>query len=121
MTESPIRLSPSGPIIGKGGSPGPGARLRLTEATSTMGGTLDIPTVPGVIGPGGFGTPAALVLTLDTRDLQLSIQRVKAEQAAAEAQLRLVQAGARVEDIRLTPACAILMAIVRLCWVLCRF
>jgi hypothetical protein len=67
MTESPIRLSPSGPIIGKGGgSPGPGARLRLTEATSTMGGTLDIPTVPDVIGPEGFGAPAALVLTLDT-------------------------------------------------------
>jgi hypothetical protein len=65
MTESPIRLSPSGPIIGKGGSPGPGARLRLAEAISTMGGTLIIPTVPDVIGPGGFGSSAALVLTLD--------------------------------------------------------
>jgi HlyD family secretion protein len=40
------------------------------------------------------------VLTLDTRDVQLAINRVKAEQAAAEAQLRLVQAGSRVEDIR---------------------
>ena len=41
-----------------------------------------------------------IVLTLDTRDVQLAINRVKAEQASAEAQLRLVQAGSRVEDIR---------------------
>lgn len=40
------------------------------------------------------------ILTLDTRDTQLAIDRAKAEQAAAEAQLRLVQAGSRVEDIR---------------------
>ena len=41
-----------------------------------------------------------VVLTLDTRDVQLAIDRVKSEQASAEAQLRLVQAGSRVEDIR---------------------
>ena len=40
------------------------------------------------------------VLTLDTRDVQLAINRVKAEQAAAQAQLTLVQAGSRIEDIR---------------------
>jgi HlyD family secretion protein len=40
------------------------------------------------------------ILTLDTRDTELAINRAKAEQHAAEAQLRLVQAGARVEDIR---------------------
>lgn len=40
------------------------------------------------------------VLTLDTREVELAINRVKAEQASAEAQLRLVQAGSRVEDIR---------------------
>ncbi len=40
------------------------------------------------------------ILTLDTRDAQLAIDRAKAERAAAEAQLRLVQAGARVEDVR---------------------
>ncbi len=44
--------------------------------------------------------PGQTILTLDTRDAQLAINRVKAEQAAAEAQLRLVQAGSRVEDIR---------------------
>lgn len=40
------------------------------------------------------------ILTLDTRDTELQINRAKAEQVAAEAQLKLVQAGARVEDIR---------------------
>lgn len=40
------------------------------------------------------------ILTLDTRDTQLAIERAKAERAAAEAQLRLVQAGARMEDVR---------------------
>jgi HlyD family secretion protein len=40
------------------------------------------------------------ILTLDTRDTELAINRAKSERAAAEAQLRLVQAGSRVEDIR---------------------
>ncbi len=40
------------------------------------------------------------ILTLDTRDVQLAIDRARAELAAAEAQLRLIKAGARVEDIR---------------------
>jgi HlyD family secretion protein len=40
------------------------------------------------------------ILTLDTRDTQLQINKAKAEEVAAQAQLRLVQAGARVEDIR---------------------
>jgi hypothetical protein len=66
MTDAPIRLSPSGPVIGKAGSPGPGARLRLAEATSVMGGSLAIPTVPEVIAPDGLGASPALVLTLDS-------------------------------------------------------
>jgi hypothetical protein len=65
MTDVPIRLSPSGPVIGKAGSSGAGARVRLTEATSVMGGSQAIPTAPEVIGPDGFGAPAAMVLTLD--------------------------------------------------------
>ena len=44
--------------------------------------------------------PGQTILTLDTRDVQLAINRAQAEQGAAEAQLRLVQAGSRVEDIR---------------------
>ena len=41
-----------------------------------------------------------VVMTIDTRDVQLAIQRAQAERAAADAQLRLVMAGARVEDVR---------------------
>ena len=63
-----IRLAPSGPVIpNAGGAPlgfGPGARLRLTEASSPMTGSLAIPTVPDTIDADGFGTGNAIVLTL---------------------------------------------------------
>jgi HlyD family secretion protein len=41
-----------------------------------------------------------LVLRLDTRTTELSIDRARAELRAAEAQLRLLQAGSRPEDVR---------------------
>jgi HlyD family secretion protein len=41
-----------------------------------------------------------LILRLDTRDTELAIARARAEQQAAEAQLRLLQAGSRREDVR---------------------
>jgi HlyD family secretion protein len=41
-----------------------------------------------------------LVARLDTRDTELQLDRARAERGAAEAQLRLLQAGSRVEDIR---------------------
>lgn len=44
--------------------------------------------------------PGALILKLDSREIELTIARVKAEQRIAEAQLRLLEAGARPEDIR---------------------
>jgi HlyD family secretion protein len=44
--------------------------------------------------------PGQLVLTLDPRDVDLALQRAKADQSQAEAQLRLVMASARPEDIR---------------------
>jgi HlyD family secretion protein len=44
--------------------------------------------------------PGQAILTLDTKDTELAIDRANAERAAAEAQLRLVQAGSRIEDIR---------------------
>ena len=40
------------------------------------------------------------VLTLDTRDVALAIERAKAERVSAEAQVRVVQAAARPEDVR---------------------
>jgi HlyD family secretion protein len=43
--------------------------------------------------------PGQAILTLDSRDAELSMQRGKAEQAQAEAQLRLLLAGSRPEDI----------------------
>jgi len=41
-----------------------------------------------------------LVAKLDTRDTELQIQRARAERATAVAQLRLLEAGSRVEDVR---------------------
>jgi HlyD family secretion protein len=41
-----------------------------------------------------------LIARLDTRDTELQIQRARAERSAADAQLRLLKAGARPEDIR---------------------
>src|SRR5262245_14756296 len=40
-----------------------------------------------------------VVLTLDPKDLQLQLARARADRAQAEAQLRLVQAGSRPEEI----------------------
>jgi HlyD family secretion protein len=82
----------------------PTDRLRVSghvEATETrlapeVGGRILTLTVK----EGDRVQPGQVVLTLDTRDVELAIDRVKAEQASAEAQLRLVQAGSRVEDIR---------------------
>ncbi len=40
-----------------------------------------------------------LVARIDTRDVELQIDRLRAERAGADAQLRLLRAGARVQDI----------------------
>jgi HlyD family secretion protein len=44
-------------------------------------------------------SPGAVVLRLDSRDPQLAVDRAKAEQRQAEAQLKLLEAGSRREDI----------------------
>ena len=41
-----------------------------------------------------------LIATLDTRDTELQIQRARADRDAVVAQLRLLEAGSRIEDIR---------------------
>lgn len=41
-----------------------------------------------------------VIARLDTRDIELALQRAQAERAQADAQLRLLQAGARAEDVR---------------------
>src|SRR5262245_3782506 len=40
-----------------------------------------------------------LIAQLDTRDVDLAVRQIAAERDQADAQLRLLQAGARVEDI----------------------
>jgi HlyD family secretion protein len=82
----------------------PADRLRVSghaEATETRiapdaGGRVLTLTVK----EGDRVDAGQVLLTLDTRDADLAIARARAEQAGAEAQLRLVQAGARDEDLR---------------------
>ena len=45
-------------------------------------------------------TAGTLLVRLDTSDADLAVRRVEAERAQAQAQLRLLQAGSRPEDIR---------------------
>jgi HlyD family secretion protein len=45
-------------------------------------------------------SPGDVVVRLDPRDAELALQRAKAQQAAAAAELRLLEAGSRQEDIR---------------------
>jgi HlyD family secretion protein len=42
----------------------------------------------------------SLIAQLDVRDVELQIGRARAERTAADAQLRLLEAGSRVEDVR---------------------
>ena len=82
----------------------PTDRIRATghvEATETriapeVGGRILTLTVK----EGDRVTPGQVVMTLDTRDVALAMDRAKAERAGADAQLRLILAGARQEDIR---------------------
>ncbi len=82
----------------------PTDRLRVSghvEATETRvaaEGGGRILTLP--VREGDRVQAGQVVMTLDTRDVQLAIQRARAEVAGAEAQLRLQRAGARVEDVR---------------------
>lgn len=84
--------------------PPPSNRLRVSghvEATETRlapdaGGRI----LTLNIAEGQRIEPGFEILTLDPRDIELAIQRARAERAQADANLRLVLAGARVEDIR---------------------
>ena len=49
---------------------------------------------------GDLVAAGAVIAHLDTRDIDLQIGRARAERAVADAQLRLLQAGARPQDIR---------------------
>jgi HlyD family secretion protein len=45
-----------------------------------------------------------VVATLDTREIALQVRRTQADRAAAEAQLRLLRAGSRLEEVRVAEA-----------------
>jgi HlyD family secretion protein len=83
-------------------APATGARVSgQVEATDVhvapeVGGrTIEIPIVEG-----DHVKRGDVIARLDTRDVDLALQRAAAERSQADAQLRLLQAGARSEDIR---------------------
>jgi len=85
-------------------APPPADRVRVSgqvEATEVQisaqvgGRILELPVQEGHRVDAG-----ALVARLDTTDAELALARARADRAQADAQLRLLKAGSRVEDIR---------------------
>jgi HlyD family secretion protein len=84
--------------------PAPANQVRVSghvEATevqvsSEVGGRL----VEMAVAEGDRVERGAVVARLDTRDIELQVRRVRADRDAASAQVRLLQAGSREEDIR---------------------
>jgi len=85
-------------------APPPADRVRVSgqvEATEVQvsaqvgGRILELPVQEGHRVEMG-----AIVARLDTEDAELALARARAERAQADAQLRLLRAGSRVEDIR---------------------
>jgi membrane fusion protein YbhG len=85
-------------------APPPADRVRVSgqvEATEVQisaqvgGRILELPVQEGHRVEGGV-----IVARLDTTDAELALARSRAERAQADAQLRLLRAGSRVEDIR---------------------
>ncbi len=91
-------------VIAACAEPPPSNELRVSghvEATEVrvaaeVGGRL----VALTVAEGDRLQAGDIVARVDTRDVELEIGRTQAEREAAEAQLRLLQAGARPEDVR---------------------
>jgi HlyD family secretion protein len=85
----------------RGGAEGPIRASGYVEATEVRvapevgGRVLEIK-----VDEGDRVSAGALLVRLDTSDADLVVRRVEAERAQAQAQLRLLQAGARPEDVR---------------------
>ena len=85
----------------RGGAEGPIRASGYVEATEVRvapevgGRVLEIK-----VDEGDRVTAGTLLVRLDTSDADLVVRRVEAERAQAQAQLRLLQAGARPEDVR---------------------
>ena len=86
----------------QGSAPATGARVSgQVDATEVqvapeVGGRI----IEMTIAEGDRVKQGDVVARLDTRDIDLALQRAQAERSQADAQLRLLQAGARGEDIR---------------------
>ena len=82
----------------------PSDEVRVTghvEATEVrIAGEVGGRLVELKVDEGSRVAPGDVVARLDTADSELALARVKAERQGADAQLRLLLAGARVEDIR---------------------
>lgn len=85
----------------RGNADGPLRASGYVEATEVRvapevgGRVLELP-----VSEGDRVAAGALIARLDTADAQLAIRRAEADRAQAVAQLRLLQAGARAEDVR---------------------
>ena len=90
------------------GNPRVSGQIEATEvqvAPEVGGRVLDIPVAEGTRAKKGD-----LMARLDTRDIDLVLQRAQADREAADAQLRLLRAGSRPEDIRQAEAQAMAAA-----------
>ena len=89
------------PACRRGDGGGPLRASGYVEATEVrlapqVGGRI----VELLVGEGDRIAAGAVVARLDTSDTELAIRRAQAERDQAAAQLRLLQAGARAEDVR---------------------
>lgn len=102
-----VRAAAAGVILaaaaacGRGGDEGPVRASGYVEATEVrvapeVGGRI----VELAVDEGDRVAAGALVARLDTADTNLALQRVEAERAQAAAQLALLEAGPRAEDVR---------------------
>jgi HlyD family secretion protein len=66
------------------------------QVAAEVGGRL----VELLVAEGDRVTRGDVIARLDTRDIELQLERARADRLQADAQLRLLQAGSRVEDIR---------------------
>jgi HlyD family secretion protein len=90
------------------GNPRVSGQVEATEvqvAPEVGGRVLDIPVTEG-----NRVKKGDVIARLDTRDVDLALQRAQADRAGADAQLRLLQAGSRPEDIRQAEAQAMAAA-----------
>jgi HlyD family secretion protein len=85
-------------------SPRVSGQVEATEvqvAPEVGGRILEVP-----VAEGDRVKQGSVIARLDTRDIELALQRAQADRAGADAQLRLLQAGSRPEDIRQAEALA---------------